>query len=483
MPETSRAAKSDRPEGNLPEFTVTEISAELKRTVENSFALVRVRGEISGLKRAASGHVYLTLKDDRAVLDGVIWRGVAGRLKSQIEDGLEVICTGRLTTYPARSRYQMVIEQFEPAGAGALMALLEERRRKLAAEGLFDESAKQALPFLPAVIGVVTSPTGAVIRDILHRLGDRFPRQVLLWPVLVQGEGAAEQVAAAVAGFNRLSEDGPVVRPDLIIVARGGGSLEDLWAFNEEIVVRAVAASAIPVISAVGHETDTTLVDFAADRRAPTPTAAAEIAVPVRADLVAHVMDLERRGYAAVRRRLSEQSVHVAGLARGLRDPRLVIESHQQRIDDLADGLRRALRLGVARREATLKETAGRLNLTILKQRQTMAATALGQAMTRLEREWQQRARDRVERVAGLARLLESFSYRNVLQRGFTVLRGGDSRPLTRVAATSEGQAVEIEFADGRAPAVIGAKAHEPGRSRTGGPKRSAKPAGQGSLF
>jgi len=481
MPETPRTAKSDRPEGNLPEFTVTEISTELKRTVESSFALVRVRGEISGLKRAASGHIYLTLKDDRANLDGVIWRGVAGRLKSRPEDGLEVICTGRLTTYPARSRYQMVIEQIEPAGAGALMALLEERRRKLAEEGLFDEAAKQALPFLPTVIGVVTSPTGAVIRDILHRLADRFPRQVLLWPVLVQGEGAAEQVAAAVAGFNQLSEDGPIVRPDLLIVARGGGSLEDLWAFNEEVVVRAVAASAIPVISAVGHETDTTLVDFAADRRAPTPTAAAEMAVPVRADMVAQVMDLERRSYAAARRRFAERTVHLAGLARGLRDPRRVIEGHQQRIDDLADGLRRALRLGVAHREAALKETAGRLNLTILKQRQTMAATALHQAMSRLEREWRQHARDRAERLAGLTRLLESFSYRNVLQRGFAVLRGEGSRPLTRVAAISEGQAVEIEFADGRAPAVIGTKA--PGRPRTGGSKQPAKPAGQGSLF
>lgn len=253
---------SPNPTGNVAEFTVTELSQALKRTVEENFSWVRVRGEVSGFKRAASGHLYMTLKDENAVLDAVCWKGVAARLGIAPEDGLEIIATGKLTTYPGRSKYQIVIDSMELAGEGALLKLLEDRRKKLAAEGLFDESRKRPLPFLPEVIGVVTSPTGAVIRDILHRLRDRFPRHVLVWPVLVQGKGAAEQVAAAIKGFNAIRSGGAVPRPDLLIVARGGGSLEDLWAFNEEIVVRAAAASEIPLISAVGHETDTTLIDF-----------------------------------------------------------------------------------------------------------------------------------------------------------------------------------------------------------------------------
>ncbi|MDA0704221.1 MAG: exodeoxyribonuclease VII large subunit, partial [Proteobacteria bacterium] len=262
---------------NMPEFTVSEISGALKRTLEDQFAHVRIRGEISGFKRAASGHLYFALKDDKAVIDSVCWRGTAGNLSLSPEDGMEVIVTGRVTTYPARSRYQVVVESIELAGEGALLKLLEDRRRRLGEEGLFDPECKRPLPYLPEVIGVVTSPTGAVIRDILHRLADRFPRHVIVWPVLVQGEGSAEQIAAAIRGFNALVPGGPVPRPDLLIVARGGGSLEDLWSFNEEVVVRAAAASEIPLISAVGHETDTTLIDFASDRRAPTPTAAAEI--------------------------------------------------------------------------------------------------------------------------------------------------------------------------------------------------------------
>ncbi|MEQ8194724.1 MAG: exodeoxyribonuclease VII large subunit, partial [Rhodospirillales bacterium] len=273
--EQTESAAIGPAEGNLPVLSVSELSQALKREVEETFSYVRVRGEISGFKRAASGHVYLALKDENAVLDGVCWRGTAGKLAIQPEDGMEVIAIGRLTTYPARSKYQIVIDQMELAGEGALLKLLEERRKKLAAEGLFAEERKQELPYLPGIIGIVTSPTGAVIRDILHRLSDRFPRRVLLWPVLVQGKGAAEQIAAAIHGFNAFKKDDPnAPRPDLIIVARGGGSLEDLWAFNEEIVVRAAAASAIPLISAVGHETDTTLIDYASDRRAPTPTAA-----------------------------------------------------------------------------------------------------------------------------------------------------------------------------------------------------------------
>src|SRR5215469_7742286 len=306
---------------NLPEYTVSEISQAVKRTLETDFGHVRVRGEISGCKRVASGHCYLTLKDAESNLDGVIWRTGFGRLAVKPEDGMDVVCTGRITTYPGRSKYQLIIEAIELAGVGALLKLLEERKKKLVAEGLFDESRKRKLPFLPDVIGVVTSPTGAVIRDILHRLADRFPRRVLVWPVAVQGEGAAAQVAAAIAGFNRLAPSGAVPRPDLIIVARGGGSLEDLMAFNEEGVVRAVSASTIPLISAVGHETDTTLIDHASDRRAPTPTAAAEMAVPVRLDLVAELDGKAARLTRGLSRVFDERRLNLTGLARGLPDP------------------------------------------------------------------------------------------------------------------------------------------------------------------
>ncbi len=324
---------------NLPEYTVSELSAALKRSIEQGFAYVRVRGEVSGFKRHSSGHCYLALKDAEAVLDAVCWRGTALRLALKPEDGMEVVCTGRLTTYPGRSKYQLVIDTMELAGVGALLKLLEERRQRLAAEGLFAEERKRKLPFLPRVIGVVTSPTGAVIRDILHRLADRFPRRVLLWPVAVQGEGAAQQVAAAIAGFNRLAPDGPVPRPDLLIVARGGGSLEDLMAFNEEIVVRAAAASAIPLISAIGHETDTTLIDYASDRRAPTPTAAAEMAVPVRLDLLAELDGKAVRLAGGLSRLLAERRGRIEGLARGLPDPRSILDTARQRLDDRAERL------------------------------------------------------------------------------------------------------------------------------------------------
>src|SRR5579871_1144847 len=281
---------------NVPELTVSELSAALKRTVEDTYNYVRVRGEISGYRGPhSSGHAYFSLKDEGARIDAVIWKMAFARMRIKPEEGLEVVATGRLTTYPGRSTYQIVIESLAPAGIGALMALLEQRKRKLAAEGLFDEARKRRLPYLPTVIGVVTSPTGAVIRDILHRLAERFPRHVVVWPVRVQGDGAAEEIAAAIRGFNALSEGGRIPRPDLLIVARGGGSIEDLWSFNEEIVVRAAADSAIPLISAVGHETDFTLIDFASDRRAPTPTAAAEIAVPVRTEMIRRIDGLVRR--------------------------------------------------------------------------------------------------------------------------------------------------------------------------------------------
>src|SRR6266571_2117697 len=303
---------------NLPELTVSELSMALKRTIEDAHGYVRVRGELGSVKYHTSGHIYLDLKDDKACLAGIVWRNVAPRIKLKLEAGLEVVVTGRITTYPGQSKYQIVIETLEPAGLGALMALVEERKRKLAAEGLFDAARKQLLPFLPEIIGVVTSPTGAVIRDILHRLTDRFPRHVLIWPVAVQGDGAAAQVAAAIAGFNGIAAGGPIPRPDLLIVARGGGSLEDLMPFNEEIVVRAAAASAIPLISAVGHETDTTLIDFASDRRAPTPTAAAEMAVPVRLDLLAEIAAKSGRLSGGLARFFADRRVRLQGLARGL---------------------------------------------------------------------------------------------------------------------------------------------------------------------
>src|ERR1700726_2164337 len=317
---------------NVVELTVSELSAALKRTIEDGFGYVRVRGELGNVKYHSSGHVYLDLKDDRACIAGIIWRTTAPRIKIKLEAGLEVVVTVRITTYPGQSKYQIVIETLEPAGLGALMALVEERKKKLTAEGLFDAARKQLLPFLPNVIGVVTSPTGAVIRDILHRLADRFPRHVLVWPVRVQGEGSADEVAAAIRGFNALPEGGAIPRPDLLIVARGGGSLEDLWSFNEEIVVRAAAESMIPLISAVGHETDITLIDFAADKRAPTPTAAAEMAVPVKAELIARIDGLARRSLACWMRGQDHRRTELRAAARALPTAETLLGIPRQRL-------------------------------------------------------------------------------------------------------------------------------------------------------
>ncbi|MGR3708880.1 MAG: exodeoxyribonuclease VII large subunit, partial [Alterinioella nitratireducens] len=347
--------------GNAPEFSVSEISGAVKKTVEGAFSRVRVRGEVGRLSRPRSGHIYLDLKDDRAVLAGVIWKGVAGRMATQPEEGMEVVATGRLTTFPGQSKYQMVIEEIRPAGVGALMAMLEKRRQALAAEGLFDEARKRPLPRLPEVIGVVTSPSGAVIRDILHRLRDRFPRKVLIWPVAVQGAKCAPEVAAAIRGFNALEAGGRIPRPDLIIVARGGGSLEDLWGFNEEVVVRAAAESAIPLISAVGHETDTTLIDHAADRRAPTPTAAAEMAVPVRLELLAWLETAGGRMSRAITQGVAARRQRLGDLSRGL--PRLesVLDGPRQRLDGWADRLDPALRAATQAKRMELDRKAARL--------------------------------------------------------------------------------------------------------------------------
>lgn len=366
---SGRLLAEDAPGDNAPPLSVSELSARLKRTVEDRFGHVKLRGEISGFKRAASGHVYLALKDESAVIDGVMWKGGAGRLAFAPADGVEVIATGKLTTYPGRSKYQIVIERMELAGEGALMQLLEKLKQKLAAEGLFAAERKVPLPFLPKVIGVVTSPTGAVIRDILHRLADRCPTHVLVWPVLVQGEGAAAQIAAAVRGFDTMPADGPVPRPDLVIVARGGGSIEDLWAFNEEAVVRAVADCSIPIISAVGHETDTTLCDFAADVRAPTPTAAAEIAVPVRADLMALLTEQGLRAQRAVRRGAAQARERLEVQMRLMPAPDALLETQRQRADDLGERLGRGLLHRVTGARGRLAEKAGALRPALLGQR------------------------------------------------------------------------------------------------------------------
>jgi len=468
---------------NIHEFTVSELSMAVKRTVEQGFSYVRVRGELGRVSRPASGHVYLDLKDEKAVLNGVIWRGVASRLKIAPEQGLEVVCTGKLTTYPGQSRYQIVIEQMEPAGVGALMALLEERKKKLSAEGLFDDAHKQPLPFLPQVIGVVTSPTGAVIRDILHRLDDRFPRHVLLWPVLVQGEKAAAQIAEAIKGFNRIKKTDDVPRPDVLIVARGGGSIEDLWPFNEEVVVRAAFDSKIPLISAVGHETDTTLIDFAADRRAPTPTAAAEMAVPVRAELTGQVKDLDARLLRAQTRLFEDRQKHVASLSRGL--PRLddILALPSQRLDNAGERLNGSLRLYIEKRGSDLTRL-GQVSARPLLDQIRFGAERLDTLGARLARAVDGQVTRAADRVVNLDKLLRSYSHQGVLDRGFALVMGDDDRVVRRADDLQSGDRVSLRFADGRQSAVIEGAASS-AQKRPKKAKKTAKSgrAEQGSLF
>jgi exodeoxyribonuclease VII large subunit len=467
---------------NVPEYTVSEVSQALRRTVEEAYAFVRVRGEISGFKRHSSGHLYFALKDAEAVMDAVSWRGQAVKLGIAPEDGMEVICTGRLTTYPGRSKYQMVVERMELAGQGALLKLLEDRKRRLAAEGLFDAARKKPIPFLPEVIGVVTSPTGAVIRDILHRLRDRFPRRVLLWPVAVQGEGAAAQVAAAIHGFNALAPGGPIPRPDVLIVARGGGSLEDLMAFNEEVVVRAAAASDIPLISAVGHETDTTLIDFAASLRAPTPTAAAEMAVPVRADLLVQVAEQGARLVGCLTRGLDERRARVDHLFRALPHPRRIIEDCTRRLDDRAERLSNAVPTLLTRRSVELDRLSVRLGHALDKARQAETARLaqgrlkLDQAGERLAAVMPRLLAERGRRLEATAKLLESLSYKGVLERGYAVVRDDAGHPVTSAEAAKAGAAWTVEFKDGSVGVTVGEGARKP-RKGTPGDRR------QGSLL
>ncbi len=444
---------------NIHEFSVSELSFALKRMIEENYPYVRLRGELGRVSRPASGHIYLDLKDEKAVINGVIWKGVAARLAVQPEQGLEVIATGKLTTFPGQSRYQIIIERMEPAGAGALMALLEARKKKLAAEGLFDPERKRQIPFLPKIIGVVTSPSGAVIRDILHRLADRFATRVVVWPVRVQGESCGAEVAAAIEGFNALEEGGDIPRPDLIIVARGGGSLEDLWGFNEEAVVRAAAQSTIPLISAVGHETDWTLIDFAADERAPTPTAAAERAVPVRADLVFTINDLERRLALSLNRIGRDSRNALKSAARAMPDAADLLMLPRQRLDAAALGILHALRTGLARHRSRFERQAGRVSLTpIIRQLEAHGARIeeLGERMKlglgRVHIEHGQR-------LKAQAKLLASLGYKNVLARGFALVRDEDGVMLRSAKAVVNGAVLEIEFSDGRKKAVAGGAA------------------------
>ncbi len=460
---------------NLPEFTVSELSGAIRRAVEEGFPLVRVRGEISGLKAAASGHTYFDLKDEKAVLNAIVWKQQARSLRLRPEQGMEVVCTGRVTTYPGSSRYQLIVEQMELAGQGALMALLEERRKRLLAEGLFEPARKQKLPFLPGVIGVVTSPTGAVIRDIMHRLNDRFPRRVLLWPVAVQGERAAAEIAAAIAGFNAM--DGKrLPRPDLLIVARGGGSLEDLMAFNDEAVVRAAAASAIPLISAVGHETDTTLIDFAADVRAPTPTAAAELAVPVRSELVAAILDLERRSLRSISKGTADRRRHLVQLARVLPKAETLFMQPRQRFDAAAERLTGALRRNLSAHRAELAEAVALLRPQAMRARLRLSRERLGAMQARAARAYAARHAAAAGTLAAMTRLLDGISYKAVLGRGFALVRGADGNLRRRAASLAPGEALTLVFADGEAQALAHGQAEKSAK-----PKKS--PADQGSLF
>ena len=463
LPDEARAGLlADVPPGdNSPPLTVGELSGALKRTIETNFDKVRVRGEISGFKRHGSGHCYFTLKDDTACIDAVIWRGSAGALAFRPEDGAEVIATGRLTTYPGRSKYQIVVDRMELAGEGALMALLDRRRKLLAEQGLFDPARKRRLPFLPCVIGVVTSPTGAVIRDILHRLEDRCPTRVILRPVPVQGEGAAAKVAGAIRGFAALTGDGAVPRPDLLIVARGGGSIEDLWAFNEEEVVRAAAESPIPIISAVGHETDTTLIDHAADVRAPTPTAAAEIAVPVRAELLGQLQELARRGQSCLSRHASRSRERYDLTICRWPDASTLFAPASQRLDELGDRLPRALGARAGHARADLNAVAPRLRRELLEDRVKRAG----------------------EKLEALWKMAELVHPDRPLTRGFARVSTRDGRTLTSAEAARSARELTLHFGDGTVDAVTGEGKAPPPPARLERPRSRPYVAPQPGLF
>jgi len=439
---------------NAAPLSVSEISGALKRVVEDRFGYVRIRGEISGFKRAASGHVYLALKDEKSILDGVMWKGNAGRLPFQPEDGIEVVVSGKLTTYAGRSKYQVVIDKMELAGEGALMALFEKLKAQLSSEGLFDQERKKDIPFLPKTIGVVTSPTGSVIRDILHRLADRCPSHVIVWPVLVQGEGASKQIAAAINGFSQSQKGGAVQRPDLVIVARGGGSIEDLWSFNEEEVVRAVANCTIPVISAVGHETDTTLCDYAADLRAPTPTAAAEMAVPVRAEWLATLAESKARMQRSVGRGLSQAQERLEAQKRLMPALADLLRPHHQRIDEMSERMKYGLSQNIAHARSRFSASDGALKPHILKDR-------FDRAMERLRRFEmpasliQRPLDDAHRRLDAIWRLAQQVSPDGPLKRGFARVSSPDGAHIGNRVAAEKSRVVKLHFHDGEIGAQI----------------------------
>jgi exodeoxyribonuclease VII large subunit len=504
------------PDSNAPAYSVSELAFALKRTLETSYAHVRLRGELSKVTHHGNGHVYLTIKDDKAAIDGVVWKGSVRGLGVRPEQGLEVIVTGKITTFPAGSRYQIIIESMEAAGVGALLAQLERLKAKLHGEGLFEASRKRALPSMPAVVGVITSPTGAVIRDILHRIRDRWPCHVLVWSVVVQGEQAAVQVAGAIRGFNSIAPGGPVPRPDILIVARGGGSVEDLWAFNDETLARTVAASDIPLISAVGHETDTTLIDFVSDRRAPTPTAAAEIATPVLGELRALVSDYDRRLNRSGARLIEDRRTRLVGAARGLPRPADLLALAQQRFDIAAGRLDAALGRNTAVHAQDLLKVTARLSPEALGRQRQVKADRLGDLTRRLDLA-ARRAPDRVaeharlpalwsrlnaagerrlrrdeDRLTNLEKLRQSLNPRRPLDLGFALVRKADHSIVRSAANLGPGDWVSLQFGDGErnavvddsappavAPAVIAAAAPpKPAR-----PKPTTPKPDQGDLF
>ncbi len=429
---------------NVPELTVSELAYSLKRTLEDTYARVRVRGELSKVKVHTSGHLYSDLKDADSVLNIICWRATLGKLSIKPEEGLDVICTGRITSYPARSNYQMVVESMELAGAGALLKMLEDRKKRLAAEGLFDESRKKKRPFLPERIGVVTSPTGAVIRDILHRLNDRFPRPVLVWPVRVQGAGAEHEIAAAIDGFNAMPE---AQRPDLLIVARGGGSLEDLMPFNEEIVVRAAANSRIPLISAVGHETDTTLIDFASDLRAPTPTAAAELAVPERIQIAGFVDECRVRLVQSLSRMTSAKADNLGHIAARLGRPERFLDFRAQRLDHVSASLQHGLGKHLQIAQQSILKVATRL--VSPQQMVVMASKNLDFSLSRFQSAMQRGIEHRNIHLQAQSKLLEALSFKSILGRGYALVRNQQGQPVTSTAHIRQGDQISVELKDG----------------------------------
>ena len=435
---------------NAPEFSVSELSSVLKRMIEGEFSNVRIRGEVGRVSRPASGHLYFDLKDDKSVIASVTWRGQASKLATQPEEGLEVVATGKITTFAGQSRYQMIVSEMSVAGIGALMAQLEKRKKKLEAEGLFDKNIKKEIPYLPEIIGVITSPSGAVIRDILHRLSDRFPRKVLLWPVSVQGESCAPDVTAAINGFNKLTPGGAMPRPELIIVARGGGSIEDLWGFNEESVVRATFESEIPLISAVGHETDTTLIDLASDLRAPTPTAAAEYAVPVRADLMGWLSSMEERRVRSLTSNLEIKRQRLKDLSRGLPTPADLVAMAAQRLDAVSDRLPRALSAVSNNKRTLLLQTSAGLRGRLLQNKLIDRTKEMNRFVKSIEANIRLIIQRNQSSLDGLERIRQTLGYEATLRRGYTVVRNKDGKLITRLKEADVNKELEIEFYDGK---------------------------------